>query len=489
MGRDVSAAELRERHDAVVVAIGSRVHRDLAGARPRAAGRALRDGVPLPAQPLRGAPGGPPGARAGARASGSAPPAGAWWWWAAATPAWTASRTRCARARRTCCCSTSTRRCPTTGRPASTPWPLPPKRTPTTYALDEGGERRFGTADHRASPARTAASGPSRAGSVEGTSSRDLHAVPGSEFTEPADLVLIAIGFSHPEHEGAVEQLGVDLDARGNVKAPRLRDRASRACSPAATRAWASRWWSPRSPRGAAARAWSTASWAAPGETRNVPAVGAVRLRGRRPALAAPPGRDGPHGDGGRRLLVGPARGALGVAAIPAVDPARDHIRGAPDGRVTLVEYGDFQCPYCGDAYPVVQGAARRATTGCASCSATCRCPTCTRARRPRPRPPRRRRRRARFWDMHDRLFENQHALSDEELREHAAALGLDLERFDRELREGVHARARGGGPPRAAPPAASRARRGSSSTARSTSGSANERELTATGESRRSSG
>ncbi|HVD57101.1 MAG TPA: FAD-dependent oxidoreductase, partial [Thermoleophilaceae bacterium] len=54
---------------------------------------------------------------------------------------------------------------------------------------------------------------------VEGTSSRDLRAIPGSEFTEPADLVLIAIGFSHPEHEGLVDQLGVDLDSRGNVKA------------------------------------------------------------------------------------------------------------------------------------------------------------------------------------------------------------------------------------------------------------------------------
>jgi glutamate synthase (NADPH/NADH) small chain len=107
---------------------------------------------------------------------------------------------------------------PGEGRPEGTPWPLPPKRTPSTYALDEGGERRFGTQI----TAIAGEDGRVRAvegRQVEGTSSRDLHGVPGSEFTEPADLVLIAIGFSHPEHEGAVEQLGVDLDARGNVKA------------------------------------------------------------------------------------------------------------------------------------------------------------------------------------------------------------------------------------------------------------------------------
>ena len=38
--------------------------------------------------------------------------------------------------------------------------------------------------------------------------------MPGTEHELPADLVLIAIGFSHPEHEGLVEQLGVDLDYR-----------------------------------------------------------------------------------------------------------------------------------------------------------------------------------------------------------------------------------------------------------------------------------
>jgi predicted DsbA family dithiol-disulfide isomerase len=41
---------------------------------------------------------------------------------------------------------------------------------------------------------------------------------------------------------------------------------------------------------------------------------------------------------------------------------------------------------------------------------------------------------------MHDRLFENQNALTDEDLIAHAAALGLDAARFERELREGVHA-------------------------------------------------
>ena len=41
---------------------------------------------------------------------------------------------------------------------------------------------------------------------------------------------------------------------------------------------------------------------------------------------------------------------------------------------------------------------------------------------------------------MHDRLFENQHALADADLSEHAAAVGLDVERFERELREGVYA-------------------------------------------------
>jgi protein-disulfide isomerase len=108
------------------------------------------------------------------------------------------------------------------------------------------------------------------------------------------------------------------------------------------------------------------------------------------------------------------------------------------DGRVTLVEYGDFQCPYCGDAYPVVRSLLEslhwlrfvfrhmplpdlhpRAPAAAEAAEAAAA--------------------QGRFWDMHDRLFEHQHALADDELREHAAALDLDVERFDRDLREGVH--------------------------------------------------
>jgi protein-disulfide isomerase len=124
---------------------------------------------------------------------------------------------------------------------------------------------------------------------------------------------------------------------------------------------------------------------------------------------------------------------------IPAVVPARDHVRGATGGHVTLVEYGDFQCPYCGDAYPVVHALLesydwlrfvwrhmplvdlhpRSEKAAEASEAAAAQ---------------------GKFWEMHDRLFQNQHALTDEDLVAHAAALGLDAERFERELREGLHA-------------------------------------------------
>ena len=218
VGRDVSAAELRERHDAVVVAIGSRVHRDL-----DVPGRELA-GVHFAMEYLYQRN------RAVAAREGRH---------AHETPA---NEVISAAGKRVVvvgggdtgmdCISNALREgaedvllldvyppLPPDGRPPSTPWPLPPKRTPTTYALEEGGHRRFGTRVARVVGADGRVVGV-HALRVEGTSSRDLHTIPGSHFDVPADLVLIAIGFSHPEHEGLVTELGLDLDRHGNVKAP-----------------------------------------------------------------------------------------------------------------------------------------------------------------------------------------------------------------------------------------------------------------------------
>ena len=125
----------------------------------------------------------------------------------------------------------------------------------------------------------------------------------------------------------------------------------------------------------------------------------------------------------------------------PPVDPERDHVRGPDNAPVTLVEYGDFQCPYCGEAYPVVNEL--RARFGdqlrfvfrhmplsdlhprapfAAAAAAAAAAQGC-------------------FWEMHDRLFEHQHELEDSHLRAHAEAVGVaDGERFDVELRDHAHA-------------------------------------------------
>jgi glutamate synthase (NADPH/NADH) small chain len=110
------------------------------------------------------------------------------------------------------CCSTSAR-CPTTTTRSSARC-----CAGRGYTLDEGGERRW-SKEVTALEGRDGRVARVHGRSVTGTSSRDLRPVPGSEFVDDADLVLIAIGFAHPEHDGLVEQLGVDLDKRGNVKA------------------------------------------------------------------------------------------------------------------------------------------------------------------------------------------------------------------------------------------------------------------------------
>jgi Na+/H+ antiporter NhaA len=117
------------------------------------------------------------------------------------------------------------------------------------------------------------------------------------------------------------------------------------------------------------------------------------------------------------------------------VDPERDHLRGPKDAPVTVLEYGDFECPYCGLAEPVVrellrnfvdvryvwrhlpltdvhphaQMAAEAAEAAAAQGA---------------------------FWEMHDLLLVHQDALEPTDLIGYADQLGLDVERFDNDLRE-----------------------------------------------------
>lgn len=113
---------------------------------------------------------------------------------------------------------------------------------------------------------------------------------------------------------------------------------------------------------------------------------------------------------------------------VQAVDGDRDHVRGALDAPVQLVEYADFECGVCADARAVVDEA--REAMGERLVVVYRHLPV------PRSHP------RAvaaalvaeaaaaqgKFWQMHDRLFDNQDRLTREDLLEHADALGLDVE-------------------------------------------------------------
>ena len=133
------------------------------------------------------------------------------------------------------------------------------------------------------------------------------------------------------------------------------------------------------------------------------------------------------------RAIVGSAEAIVDLA-VP-VDPDRDHIRGPQDATVTLLEYGDLECPYCGraesvirellddfgelryvwrhlplnDVHPNAQLAAEASEAAAYQ---------------------------DRFWDMHDLLLSHQDELSLKAILGHADSLGLDMERFKGHLRK-----------------------------------------------------
>jgi protein-disulfide isomerase len=111
-----------------------------------------------------------------------------------------------------------------------------------------------------------------------------------------------------------------------------------------------------------------------------------------------------------------------------------DHVRATAQAPVTLVEYGDFECPYCGEAYPIVRELERRIgerlrivwrNFPLANIH-----PHATEAARAAEAASEQRK----FWEMHDQLFEHQDRLERADLDVYAERIGLDLAPFGADL-------------------------------------------------------
>jgi protein-disulfide isomerase len=124
----------------------------------------------------------------------------------------------------------------------------------------------------------------------------------------------------------------------------------------------------------------------------------------------------------------------------PSVGP-HDHVAGNEDAPVTLVEYGDYECPSCGMAYPIVKAAQRE--LGNELCFVFRNFPLAE--IHPHARHAAQAAEAAaaqdRFWPMHDMIFEHQNALEDADLVRYAGILELDVERFARQLEAGTYAK------------------------------------------------
>jgi protein-disulfide isomerase len=124
---------------------------------------------------------------------------------------------------------------------------------------------------------------------------------------------------------------------------------------------------------------------------------------------------------------------------LPQLTPPvgdRDHIWGPADAPVTLVEYGDYECPYCGAAHPVVKELERMIgdrmrfvfrhfplTAVHPHAEHAAEGAECAGAQ-------------GKFWEMHDVLFEHQYALDDAHLVAYAGLIGLSESRFTRDMVE-----------------------------------------------------
>jgi Na+/H+ antiporter NhaA len=141
-----------------------------------------------------------------------------------------------------------------------------------------------------------------------------------------------------------------------------------------------------------------------------------------------------------RRIVALYGRQEAITDLIVPVDPDRDHIRGpADDALVTLVEYGDFECPYCGQAEPAVRelikeyGELRFVFRHLPLTDVHPHAQLAAEAAEAAAR-------QGKFWEMHDTLMDHQGALSARDLIGYARSLDLDVDQFGRDLRTHVGA-------------------------------------------------
>jgi Na+/H+ antiporter NhaA len=123
------------------------------------------------------------------------------------------------------------------------------------------------------------------------------------------------------------------------------------------------------------------------------------------------------------------------------VDPALDHLRGPIGAPVTLVEYGDFECPYCGRAESVVRDLLESFGTELRYVFRHLPLPDVHAHAELAAQAAEAAGAQGRFWEMHDTLLENQQDLEAPALLHHAEALGLDMDRFWEDVRTGAFAR------------------------------------------------
>ena len=114
---------------------------------------------------------------------------------------------------------------------------------------------------------------------------------------------------------------------------------------------------------------------------------------------------------------------------------AQDHVRGLATGTVTLVEYGDFQCPSCGEAFPIVEALIEQLGDRLRLVFRNFPLTTIHPYAEDAAESAEAAGSQGRFWEMHRLLFEHQAALETESLAQYGASIGLDVPVFDRDDR------------------------------------------------------